>query len=53
MEDQVLYKPPLGPLGWLANRLFIRRMLRRIFTYRSYVIAQRFGDSPTTVARAA
>jgi uncharacterized protein (TIGR01777 family) len=53
MEDQVLYKPPLGPLGWLANRLLIGRMLRRIFTYRSYVIAQRFGQSAASMAKAA
>jgi uncharacterized protein (TIGR01777 family) len=53
MEDRVYYKPPLGPLGWLANRLIIARMLRNIFTYRSYVIGQRFGDSALSVANAA
>lgn len=43
MEDRVRYAPPLGPLGRLANRLFIAPMLRRIFQYRADVIRLRFG----------
>jgi ligand-binding SRPBCC domain-containing protein len=43
MEDRVYYSPPLGPLGWIAQRLFIARELRRIFGYRSVAIEQRFG----------
>ena len=45
MEDRVCYAPPLGPLGRLANALFIAPMLRRIFQYRADVIRLRFGAS--------
>jgi hypothetical protein len=31
MEDRVRYAPPFGPLGRVANRLFIIPTLRRIF----------------------
>ena len=44
MEDRVCYAPPLGPLGRLANALFIAPMLRRIFQYRADVIRLRFGS---------
>ena len=43
MEDRVFYTPPLGPLGRIANRLFIAQQLRRIFQYRRDVIRLRFG----------
>jgi hypothetical protein len=43
MEDIVYYAPPLGPLGRLANRLFIGGMLRRIFGFRRHAIRARFG----------
>ena len=43
MEDCVYYTPPLGILGRLANRLFIRTTLRKIFRYRGDVIRLRFG----------
>lgn len=42
MEDRVYYAPPLGLLGRLAHKLFIGRMLRRIFSYRSQAIQLRF-----------
>jgi len=45
MEDRVYYTPPLGLFGRLANRLFIRSTLRRIFQYRGDVIRLRFGVS--------
>ena len=32
--DQVTYNPPFGPLGRLAQILFIRKTLERIFDYR-------------------
>ena len=32
MEDRVYYTPPLGLLGRLANRVFIRSTLRKIFS---------------------
>ncbi len=34
MTDIVSYKPPLGILGSVANRLLLRRQLEGIFTYR-------------------
>lgn len=43
MHDRVYYAPPLGILGRLAHRLFIGRMLRQIFDYRSTAIRLRFG----------
>lgn len=45
MEDRVYYTPPFGLVGRLANRLFIRSTLRRIFQYRGDVIRLRFGVS--------
>ena len=46
MEDRVCYAPPLGLIGRLADRLFIRRTLRQIFQYRADVIRLRFGAAP-------
>jgi len=43
MEDRVYYTPPFGLFGRLANRLFIRSTLRKIFQYRGDVIRLRFG----------
>jgi ligand-binding SRPBCC domain-containing protein len=43
MEDRVYYTPPLGLFGRLANRVFIRSTLRKIFQYRGDVIRLRFG----------
>ena len=45
MEDRVYYTPPLGLVGRLANRVFIRSALRKIFQYRGDVIRLRFGGS--------
>ena len=45
MEDRVYYTPPLGLVGRLANRVFIRSTLREIFQYRGDVIRLRFGIS--------
>lgn len=53
MEDRVLFSPPLGLLGRLAYRLFIRRMLVRIFTHRTDVIRRRFGNRREALSRAA
>lgn len=50
MEDRVYYTPPLGLLGRLSNRLFVRRMLGEIFSYREQAIGLRFGravENPT------
>lgn len=45
MEDRVYYTPPLGLVGRLANRVFIRSTLTEIFQYRGDVIRLRFGVS--------
>ncbi len=45
MEDRVYYTPPLGLVGRLANHLFIRSTLTKIFQYRGDVIRLRFGVS--------
>ena len=46
MEDIVSYKPPFGILGTIANALFIKRMLRNIFDYRTIKLEERFGKYP-------
>jgi ligand-binding SRPBCC domain-containing protein len=35
MRDTVRYALPLGPLGEIAHRLFVRRDIERIFDYRT------------------
>ncbi|GAA5520609.1 SRPBCC family protein [Aliifodinibius salicampi] len=42
MKDVVTYQPPLGPLGVLANKLFIKNKLQEIFDYREQVVDQYF-----------
>jgi len=44
MFDTVHYAPPLGPLGRVANRVFIARQLRGIFTHRAAVIDRLFAS---------
>lgn len=44
MTDMIMYAPPLGPLGAVANRLFIRRQLEEIFDYRRQVLHKLFGE---------
>lgn len=43
MDDTVYYRAPLGPLGRLADALFVRPRLREIFEYRAQAIRLRFG----------
>jgi uncharacterized protein (TIGR01777 family) len=43
MHDRVLYSPPLGVLGRLAQRLFIADQLGDIFAQRALAIRLRFG----------
>ena|SRR5215203_62660 len=40
IADRVRYSLPFGPLGALANRLLVRRDLRRIFDYRREAVAR-------------
>jgi ligand-binding SRPBCC domain-containing protein len=44
MTDIVHYKIPFGPLGWLADRLFVRRKLEQIFDYRFRKVEELFGE---------
>lgn len=46
IDDTVYYRVPFGPIGWLAERLFVRRQLRAIFEYRAQAIRLRFGRAP-------
>lgn len=43
MKDIVSYKPPLGFIGQLANFLFIKNQLNKIFDYREKVINELFN----------
>lgn len=40
LQDHVEYELPLGPLGDLANRLFIQRQMESIFEYRQKLTAE-------------
>jgi ligand-binding SRPBCC domain-containing protein len=39
--DRVRYALPLGPLGAIAHRLFVRRDVERIFAFRRRALAER------------
>jgi ligand-binding SRPBCC domain-containing protein len=50
MIDRVRYQLYLGPLGWLAHRLWVRRTLARIFDHRRQTIEKLFcGEKPKLV----
>ncbi len=42
MTDIVHYKIPLGILGALADRIFVRQKLKQIFDYRFQAVSQLF-----------
>lgn len=42
MTDIVHYKIPLGILGALADRIFVRQKLKQIFDYRFKAVSQLF-----------
>ena len=44
ISDRVRYALPLGPLGDLAHRLFVRRDVERIFDYRREAVAERLAE---------
>lgn len=44
IHDRVRYALPLGPLGAIAHRLFVRRDLERIFDYRRDAVAEHLGS---------
>ena len=43
IRDRVRYSIPFGPLGELAERLLVRRDLKRIFDYRRDAVARELG----------
>jgi ligand-binding SRPBCC domain-containing protein len=43
MEDRVTYRLPLGPLGVLAHRLWVRRQLRAMWDYRTRRLGELVG----------
>jgi len=45
--DQVFYQPPLGLLGQLLHRFYIRRTLERIFEYRRQRLEEFLSGPPT------
>jgi ligand-binding SRPBCC domain-containing protein len=45
IRDRVRYALPLGPLGELAHRLFVRRDVERIFDYRREAVAVRLAGA--------
>ena len=53
MQDRVCYTPPLGPIGRIAQRLFIAPILRQVFRYRGDVIRLRFGVAADQAPRPA
>ena len=49
ISDHVCYLVPFGLFGSIANKLFVRRQLETIFSYRERAVADLFGvgDSRT------
>ena len=45
MTDDIRYLVPFGPIGLLANAVFVGRTLRRIFDYRRVKMEELFGKS--------
>lgn len=43
MTDIIHYIPPMGAIGWLANKLFIAGEIGKIFKYREAAVNKRFG----------
>lgn len=44
MTDILHYKIPYGPIGSIANGLFVEKMVDKIFSYRKSVIAATFSE---------
>ena len=45
MTDNIRYLVPFGPIGLLANAVFVGRTLRRIFDYRRVKMEEIFGKA--------
>lgn len=44
MKDRVIYRVPLGIIGRIVHKLFIRKTLLRVFNFRRKVILARFNQ---------
>ena len=44
MTDKVSYKIPFGPLGHIAQSLFVKKQLKTIFEYRVKSLEEMFGS---------
>ena len=44
MKDTITYELPMGILGELAHRLFVRKKLEHIFSYRKSVLEKMFNS---------
>ena len=42
--DRITYRPPFGPIGFLADWLFVRWQLRSLLRYRSKALRKAFGE---------
>jgi ligand-binding SRPBCC domain-containing protein len=49
MVDRVTYEVGWGPLGWLAERTWVRRQLEHIFDFRAQKVAEIFSAGRGTV----
>lgn len=45
MLDEVHYALPFGPIGKIANALFVRRQLEMVFNFREKVLLEMFGPA--------
>jgi len=45
MKDEISYKMPLGYMGIIAHKLFVRRKIERIFNYRRNMLNKIFSEN--------
>ena len=53
MTDEINYAIPYGPLGRLANWLFVERQLNAIFDFRFNVLQQFFNEKGNNLQKSA
>jgi ligand-binding SRPBCC domain-containing protein len=41
--DRITYRVPLGPIGWIADRIYVRPKLAALFRHRHDQLRKRFG----------
>ncbi len=46
MRDILHYKVPYGPIGTLADALFVDKKIEQIFGYRQKAVEEMFGTKP-------